>query len=179
METANYEDSVGHSLKILNGALALWMEHVLTEAGVQDPEQWCFDQRHELREGRFLVDLDTTGLLDIFLAGWDSQFEKCFNNRDPRGLAFDIKRHRNKWAHQSVFSAREAYRALDSITQMLTMMSAKRHELRHEAHKVNLLLEDVVVDMAQLILQRRRAVPDAPLDVDGDVEMAGLSDDGD
>ena len=175
-ETANYEDLVGHALKILNTSLIWWLEVVLPEAGIANYEDWCFNLTRTIRKDRFLVDLDTNALLDIFLTGWDSQFEKVFNNRDPKGTAHDLRRHRNKWAHQSVFTSREAYRALDSLSQFLLFLSPKVTAIRTEHHKVNLMLEDVILEMAQTI-DSRRSNNSGVIDVDGDVEMAGVDDD--
>ena len=104
----NYEDLVGHALKIVNRGVVVWLGEALPAAGVADPEEWCFRVTKTARNERFLADLDTNGLLDVLLAGWDSVFDKLFNNRDPRTLAFDLRRHRNKWAHQTVFTDREA-----------------------------------------------------------------------
>ncbi len=122
------------------------------------------------------TDLDANALLDVFLSGWDSLVSRLFNNKDPRTMAFELKRHRNKWAHESTLSAREAYRAIDAVEQFLVYLSAKV-ELREEIHKVHMMLEDVILEMAMVIDQRRRTEGHLPRDFDGDVEMVDCGDD--
>jgi hypothetical protein len=127
-EQGNYEDLVGHSLKVLNASLVVWFETVLPRLLPKGTmiDDWCFSVRHELRNERFLSQLDTNALLDCFLAAWDTVLAATFqNNKESRGLAFEIKRHRNRWAHESTFSAREAYRALDAIVLFLTALAGR------------------------------------------------------
>ena len=63
------------------------------------------------------------------------------------------------------------------MIQFLLCLSAKAPQLRDEVHKIQLMLEDVIVEMAHHILASRHTVGAAVVDVDGDVEMAGAEDD--
>jgi hypothetical protein len=112
----------------LTKSLILWFETVLPPLLGPNVlvDDFVFDVRHELRKDRFLCDLDANALLDVFLSAWDGHVSKLFNsNKEPRSLCFDLKRHRNKWAHETKMSAREAYRAVDSVEQFLVILAAK------------------------------------------------------
>ena len=171
-EAGNYEDLVGHALKVLNASMVLWFETVLPPLLPMGTlmDDWCFSVRHELRNDRFMSQLDTNALLDCFLAAWDTMLAGTVHNKEPRGLAFELKRHRNRWAHESTFSAREAYRALDA-TGMFLLTLANKCDLAENIHRVSLMLEDVVLDMARAIERKRMMAGVMPRDFDGDVEM--------
>ncbi len=111
----NYEDLVGHALKILNASMVVWFEAVLPPMLPEGTllDDWCFSVRHELRNDRFLSQLDTNALLDCFLAAWDTLLAGTFHNKEPRGLAFELKRHRNRWAHESVRRAGISFSSFD------------------------------------------------------------------
>ncbi len=92
LHEGNYEDLVGHALKVVNASLVAWFEAVvpaLLPAG-SNVDDWAFSVRHEVRGDKFIADLDTHALLDCFLAGWDSLFSALFSHRDARGLGMPV-----------------------------------------------------------------------------------------
>jgi len=67
--------------------------------------------------------LDALLLLKLMAASWNDVFRKTLGQAD-RSLAIELRDTRNRWAHQEVFSSDDAYRALDSISRLLSSVSA-------------------------------------------------------
>ena len=56
---------------------------------------------------------------------WNDCFQKILGPSD-RSLVSELRDVRNKWAHQKAFSTDDAYRAIDSISRLLTAVAAPR-----------------------------------------------------
>lgn len=137
-------------------------------------ERWCWTVRQEYYDSVACAveRMDTVALLDVFITGWDTVFCKLFNTKDPRNIAFEVRRARNKWAHQAILSSREAYRALDAIYQLLVSLEGtEKCLLRDEIFEVNERIEDVVLSMARSIYHKRQHRNPLAGDADGDVAM--------
>ncbi len=63
-------------------------------------------------------------------------------------MLFDARHHRNKWAHQSILSPREAYRALDVIEQLLSFFK-DRVLLEAELSSVSAALDEVILQLVR------------------------------
>jgi hypothetical protein len=70
---------------------------------------------------------DTQALLSVMCELWNDCFKKILGPSE-RSLAFELRDVRNKWAHQKAFSTDDAYRAIDSISRLLTAVSAEQVE---------------------------------------------------
>ena len=70
---------------------------------------------------------DVAGLLKLMWEIWNDVFRRILGPAE-RGLVGELRRHRNKWAHQESFSSDDAYRALDSVGRLLAAVSAPQSE---------------------------------------------------
>ncbi|MGI8430509.1 MAG: Swt1 family HEPN domain-containing protein [Solirubrobacteraceae bacterium] len=66
---------------------------------------------------------DIAALLTIIWEQWRPAFARVFGQYE-RTLVSELREMRNRWAHQTPFSTDDTYRALDSITRLLTAVSA-------------------------------------------------------
>ncbi len=71
---------------------------------------------HELK-------LDVHALLVIMWDKWIEVFRQILGHTE-RSLVSELREIRNRWAHQSAFTADDAYRALDSTSRLLKSVSA-------------------------------------------------------
>lgn len=69
------------------------------------------------------LNLDVQALLVIMWDHWNEVFRQTLGHAE-RSLVSELREVRNDWAHQKAFSSDDAYRALDSITRLLTAVSA-------------------------------------------------------
>jgi hypothetical protein len=67
--------------------------------------------------------LEAATLLKIMVDQWDAVFREALGRSD-RGLVFELRDVRNRWAHQDTFSFDDTYRALDSVQRLLQAVSA-------------------------------------------------------
>ena len=53
---SNYEDLVGHALKVLTKSMIVWFETVVPSllTPPKTVDDWAFDVRHEIRNDKFL-----------------------------------------------------------------------------------------------------------------------------
>ncbi len=59
----------------------------------------------------------------LMWSAWNDVFRRTLGHA-KRSLVSELRDHRNKWAQQQVFSSDDADRALDSISRLLTGVSA-------------------------------------------------------
>ncbi len=83
---------------------------------------------------------------------WNDVFGKTLG-RAERSLVQELRDWRNKWAHQEPFSSDDADRALDSITRLLTAISASQAE---EVGKMKMELRRLIFD-EQVRGEKRKA----------------------
>jgi hypothetical protein len=82
-----------------------------------------------------LAEWDVAALLKLMWEAWNAVFGKTLG-RAERSLVQERRDCRNKWAHQEPFSGDDADRALDSMTRLLTAISAR------EADDVNMTTKE-------------------------------------
>lgn len=70
---------------------------------------------------------DVSALLIVMSDQWNNIFKKILGHAE-RSLVSELRNTRNQWAHQSTFSTDDAYRCLDSVTRLLTAISAPEAE---------------------------------------------------
>jgi hypothetical protein len=81
---------------------------------------------------------DTQALLKIVINGWDGIFGRRFN-RDVLNLAHDVRKARNKFAHDDPFETDDAFAALHEMQQLLESVSAGKEAEEVEKLKMDLL----------------------------------------
>jgi hypothetical protein len=59
---------------------------------------------------------------------WQIVFRKTLGQAE-RSIVSELRDVRNKWAHQNPFSGDDAYRALDSVSRLLTAVSASQADV--------------------------------------------------
>ena len=130
MSATNYE-RVGRALELLRAGLHPYVRRELEqkyreawrkEASACLHEDWA-DLRGEPR-------LDAHALLVIMWDKWGDVFGRTLGHAE-RSLIAELREIRNRWAHQEPYSADDTYRALDTVTRLLTAISAE------EAHEVD------------------------------------------
>ena len=121
-------DRVGKALGLLRGGLGPFVEREIQSAiqGQQLGQEALRSYRNDpmIRDKRIL-EWDVASILKLMWDNWNDVF------RDPLGPAErsfvgELRGCRNRWAHQEAFSSDDAYRALDTVTRMLTSVSASQ-----------------------------------------------------
>jgi len=99
-----------------------------------------------------LAEWDVAALLKLMWEAWSDVFGKTLG-RAERSLVQELRDWRNKWAHQEPFSSDDADRALDSMTRLLTAVSAPQAE---EVGRMKMELRRLVFD-EQVRGEKRKA----------------------
>jgi len=94
----------------------LWFEQV--KASVRETQSNLFGTETEPR-------WDVAVLLGVMWNQWQIVFRKTLGQAE-RSIVSELRDVRNKWAHQNPFSGDDAYRALDSVSRLLTAVSASQ-----------------------------------------------------
>jgi hypothetical protein len=71
--------------------------------------------------------LDVQALLVVLWGTWNEVFHAKLGHAG-RSYVSELREVRNKWAHQQAFTNDDTYRALDTMTRVLEMVSAKESE---------------------------------------------------
>jgi predicted AAA+ superfamily ATPase len=102
--------------------------------------------------GKAIRDWDVAALLRVMWEGWNEVFRGTLGQAE-RSLVSELREWRNKWAHQEAFSSDDAYRALDSVSRLLSAVSAPQVE---ELERMKMELLRVRFD-EQVRAERRKA----------------------
>jgi ribonuclease III len=86
-------------------------------------KSYLSDDQSLRRKPEEILHEDVSAILKIMMRQWDQVFRKNLSNSE-RALISELLEVRNKWAHQSRFSTDDTYRALDSISRLLKVISA-------------------------------------------------------
>jgi hypothetical protein len=123
-------ERVGKALDLLKDGLRPYVEREL-KATYKD--RWVETARPSFpdwqkvgKDGQGL-NWDTQALLQLMCELWNDCFKKILGPSD-RSVAFELRDVRNKWAHQKAFSTDDAYRAIDSVSRLLSAVSAEQVE---------------------------------------------------
>lgn len=124
MAITNHE-RVGKALELLCAGLHPFIERELKGRSMLTVEE---EARGYLGEDKLLAkkklsEWDAAALLKVMWEAWNDVFRKTLGPAE-RSLVNELRTVRNKWAHQQNFSSDDAYRALDSISRLLTAVSA-------------------------------------------------------
>ena len=129
MAITNHE-RVGKALEQLNTGLRPFVER---ELKATYKERWAETARPSFpnwqQTGKNATELnwDTQALLSVMWDLWNDCFRKILGPSD-RSLVSELRDVRNKWAHQKAFSTDDAYRAIDTISRLLTAVAAPEVE---------------------------------------------------
>jgi hypothetical protein len=123
-------ERVGKALDLLKDGLRPYVERELKatykERWVDTARPSFPDWQQPGKAGKGL-NWDTQALLQVMCELWQDCFKEILGPSD-RNLAFELRDVRNKWAHQKAFSTDDAYRAIDSVSRLLTAVSAEQVE---------------------------------------------------
>ncbi len=122
-------ERVGKALDLLKDGLRPYVEREL-KATYKD--RWLetarpsFPDWQQGKDGKAL-NWDSQAILQVMCDLWNDCFRKILGPSD-RSVAFELRDVRNKWAHQKAFSTDDAYRAIDSVSRLLSAVSAEQVE---------------------------------------------------
>ena len=124
MAITNHE-RVGKALELLKAGLCPFVEREMKSTYKDQAREQV---RRFLGGDRILADKpvdqwDVAALLKLMWDSWNSVFRKTLGPAE-RSLVSELRDHRNRWAHQQLFSSDDADRALDSMMRLLTAVSA-------------------------------------------------------
>jgi predicted AAA+ superfamily ATPase len=130
MATTNHE-RVGKALELLKDGLHPFVER---ELKARDAQGWLDIVRESVPESQQRLfarasdpPWDATSLLAVMWTQWNDVFRRTLGPAE-RSLVQELRDHRNKWAHQQSFSSDDTYRALDSVSRLLSAVSAPQAE---------------------------------------------------
>lgn len=145
MATTNQE-RIGKALDLLKLGLAPYVERELKSHNGQG---WLEIVRQSVPETqvRLFKDdgpapWDAASLLAVLWNQWNTVFRKTLGQSE-RTLVSELRDVRNRWAHQSRFSGDDADRALDSMSRLLTAVSAPQAD---EVAKMKMDLRRLIFD---------------------------------
>ena len=129
MAITNHE-RVGKALDLLKAGLGPFVDREVKgalEARRLDAFKLRDYAENPLLAKRPTSEWDVAGLLKLMWETWNEVFRTILG-RAERSLVSELRDHRNKWAHQEIFSSDDAYRALDSVGRLLAAVSAPQSE---------------------------------------------------
>ncbi|URR36250.1 Swt1 family HEPN domain-containing protein [Thermosynechococcus sp. HN-54] len=125
MSISNYE-RVGRALNLLLEGLYLFVEREMKasygDRWLQEVAQ-CLPEYNQNKSSEEVLQRDVSAVLIVIWEKWHDVFKKTLG-RAERALVSELRETRNAWAHTNTFSTDDAYRALDSITRLLSAISA-------------------------------------------------------
>ena len=120
-------ERVGRALELLQEGLYLFIER---EMRTHYGDKWIVAATPFVSEDRTLrrtvaqiLKQDVSELMKVIWNQWREVFKKTLGNAE-KNLVGELMVTRNAWAHNESFSTDDTYRALDSITRLLTAISA-------------------------------------------------------
>ena len=121
------QERVGKALDLLRAGLSPFVEREFTslhQAQAADAARRYMGEDRTVAK-RPLPEWDVAGLLKLMWEAWNEVFGRTLG-RAERSLVQELRDWRNKWAHQEPFSSDDADRALDSMSRLLTAISASQ-----------------------------------------------------
>jgi len=148
------QERVGKAMELLRQGLAPFAEREFKNLHkAQGPaEALRYMGEDRLLAKKPLAEWDVAALLKLMWESWNEVFGKTLG-RAERSLVQELRDWRNKWAHQEPFSSDDADRALDSMTRLLTAVSAPQAD---EVGKMKMELRRLTFD-EQVRGEKRKA----------------------
>ncbi|MBI5504530.1 MAG: ATP-binding protein [Deltaproteobacteria bacterium] len=121
------QERVGKALELLKDGLHPFVERELKN---RDAQGWLDVVRQSVAENQLkmfedpdALRWDAASLLAVLWNQWNGVFRRTLGQSE-RTLVSELRDVRNRWAHQAAFSSDDADRALDSMSRLLTAVSA-------------------------------------------------------
>lgn len=133
------QERIGKAMDLLRAGLAPYIEREVQLAvttGVLRMEALLRYEDDPNLSKKPIDQWDTAALLRLMWDTWNEVFRRTLGFAE-RSLVSELREVRNKWAHQEGFSSRDAERGLDSMSRLLTAVSAK------EADEVDRIMMDL------------------------------------
>jgi hypothetical protein len=132
-----FADRVGKGLEVLKDGLRPFVEREMKSVY---GERWASQVVYALRDTPNYSgtdkDLDVQALLVLMWNLWNEVFRNTLGYTE-RSYISELREVRNKWAHQEVFSSDDAHRALDTMSRLLSAVSApEAQELEKQKYDV-------------------------------------------
>ncbi len=137
------QERISKAMELLRAGLAPFVEREFTnlhkEQVMEAARRYVSDDRTVGKKP--IAQWDVAALLKLTWDAWNDVFGRTLG-RAERSLVSELRDARNKWAHQDPFSSDDTDRALDSMTRLLTAVSAPeadavakiKAELRREVY---------------------------------------------
>jgi predicted AAA+ superfamily ATPase len=122
------QERVGKAMELLRAGLGPFVEREFKsqhQTAAEAARRYVGDERTISKKS--IVDWDVAALLKLMWEAWNDVFGRTLG-RAERSLVQELRDWRNKWAHQDPFSSDDADRALDSMSRLLTAVSAPQAE---------------------------------------------------
>jgi len=140
----NNHERVGKAMELVKAGVGPFVERelksVYQEKGPSQALALLGEDR--LNAKKPITDWDVAALLKVMWESWNQVFRKTLGPAE-RSLVQELRDHRNRWAHQEVFSSDNADRALDSAERLLAAVSAPQAD---EVRKIKIELRRQVLD---------------------------------
>lgn len=138
------QERVGKAMDLLRAGLAPFIgrefKSQYKEQAAESARRYFADDRAVGKKA--IADWDVAALLKLMWEAWNDVFGRTLG-RAERSLVQELRDWRNKWAHQEPFSSDDADRALDSISRLLTAVSASEAD---EVGKMKMELRRLTFD---------------------------------
>jgi predicted AAA+ superfamily ATPase len=148
------QERVGKAMELLRAGLAPYVEREfksLHQSRATDVARgYLSDDRTAAKKP--IGEWDAAALLKLMWDGWNEVFARTLG-RAERSLVQELRDFRNKWAHQERFTSDDADRALDSMSRLLTAISAPQSD---EVGKMKMELRRLIYD-EQVRGEKRKA----------------------
>lgn len=148
------QERVGKALEILRVGLAPFVEREITSAlknGASVPALRALADDPMIKN-KPINGWEISLLLRVMWESWNEVFRTILGPSE-RGLVGEIRGHRNRWAHQEPFSSDDADRALDSMSRLLSAISAPEAD---DINKMKMELRRVIFE-EQVRGEKRKA----------------------
>ncbi|HXU29819.1 MAG TPA: Swt1 family HEPN domain-containing protein, partial [Thermoanaerobaculia bacterium] len=139
------QERLGKALDLLRQGLAPFVEREIQPAidnGTVRREAIRRFAEDPMLANKPIGEWDAPGLLKLMDATWNEVFRRTLGASE-RSLVGEIRAWRNKWAHQARLSSDDTERALDSMTRLLTAVSAPEAD---DVGKMRMELRRIVFD---------------------------------
>ncbi len=139
MAITNY-DRVSKGLDLLKKGLFPFVEREMKAVHKKKWEEIAFGYftSDRIMNAERKEEWDVQKLLSIVWDNWNEVFKRTLGYSE-RSIVSELRETRNKWAHQQAFSTDDTYRALDSISRLLSAVSAGEESTELEKQKQELL----------------------------------------
>jgi len=139
------QERVGKALELLRTGLGPFVEREvqdrIRQGSIRMDTLHRFAEDPKLSE-KPIVEWDVAGLLKLMWETWNDVFRVTLGFAE-RSLVSEIREWRNRWAHQEPISSDDTDRALDSVSRLLTAVSAPQAD---EVGRMKMELRRLVFD---------------------------------